>query len=95
MSELLDALKRVEELEKKNKELFAAAKKSDDENFMLKNNLQKEYPFFMFVKKGTLNHRNLIYKHRDNYYSDRPCTLSELRERMFNDVYKFLRELEK
>lgn len=96
MGELLKALKEVEALEKKNNDLYEKTQKLERENFLIREDLYKHYPFFMFVRvEHKKRFRGLRYRHSNNYFNESPISLADLKNRMFNDVHDFLRDLEK
>jgi regulator of replication initiation timing len=95
MSELLNALKDVEKLESKVDDLYKENEKLRRENYILRDDISKHYPFFMAIKiDGDVNYRNIIFRGKHNYYHDCRCSFSELKDMVFHEVYKTLRDIE-
>ena len=95
MSELLKALQDIEKLKKTNKLLHTEKETLERENYLIRNDLREKYPFFMFVKLDNLkSSRPITLRHKNNYYGDARYSFEELKELMFRDVYRLLRDIE-
>ena len=95
MSELLKALQEVERLKLKLSKSEEEKDKLLKDNYLLRENLREEYPFFMFVKVDKQGWKDVTYRHRNNYFNETPSSFSDLKEQMFNDVHRLLNDIEK
>lgn len=95
MSELLEALKKVEKLEASVARLEEEKFALERTNYLLRTGLREKYPLFMFASLDPKASKPILYKNASNYYEDRRLSFREFKQGVLEDIYDMLRSIEK